>query len=72
MSSYLFIYARPPFTAKISQNRGSKMTKGVKSLFNKFVKQVERSFENLPKPLDWQSFYVHDLPILMDLCCELV
>ena len=22
----------------------------------------------LPKPLEWQSFYRHDLPILMDIC----
>ena len=57
-------------SAKISQTRGSVMTKEVELLFNKFVKQVEKNFGNLPKPLEWQSFYVHDLPILLDICEE--
>jgi hypothetical protein len=35
-------------------------------LFHKFMEQVENIFNNLPKPLKWQSFYENDLPILMD------
>jgi len=54
----------------ISKNRGSKISKKAELLFNKFVKQVEKNFRNLPKPLEWQSFYIHDLPLLMDICKE--
>ena len=36
-------------------------------VFNKFVKQVSETYKNLPNPLEWQSFYVHDLPILVDI-----
>jgi hypothetical protein len=57
-------------SAKISQTRGSVMTKEVELLFNKFVKQVERNFRNLSKPLEWKSFYVHDLPLVIDFCKE--
>ncbi len=54
----------------ISKNRGSKTSKKANLLFNKFVKQVDDIFKKLPKPLEWQSFYIHDLPILMDICEE--
>ncbi len=39
-------------------------------LFNEFIKPVEKNFKNLPKPLEWQSFYVNDLPLLIDFCEE--
>jgi len=32
--------------------------------------QVEKIFKNLPKPLEWRSFYNNDLPILIDFCEE--
>ena len=54
----------------ISKNRGSKISKKAELLFNKFVKQVDKIFKNLPKPLEWQSFYVNDFPLLMDICKE--
>jgi len=54
----------------ISKKRGSKASKKADLLFNKFVKQVDKIFKNLPKPLEWQSFYVNDLPLLMDICKE--
>ena len=54
----------------ISKNRGSKISKKAELLFNKFVKQVDKIFKNLPKSLEWQSFYVNDLPLLMDICKE--
>jgi len=54
----------------ISKKRGSKASKKADLLFNKFIKQVEKNFINLPNPLEWQSFYNHDLPLLMDICKE--
>ena len=54
-------------SVSISKKRGSVVSKGAVSLFNKFVKQAEKIFKNLPKSLEWQSFYVHDLPILVDI-----
>ena len=35
---------------------------------NKFIGSVQEIFENLPKPLKWLSFYLNDLPLLMDFC----
>ena len=35
-----------------------------------YMGQVKKIFENLPKPLEWRSFYNNDLPILMDICKE--
>ena len=37
---------------------------------HKFVGSVEKIFKNLPKPLEWRSFFNHDLPLLMDFCEE--
>jgi len=53
-----------------SKKRGSKISKEAEALFNKFVKQLEKIFKNLPKPLEWRSFYNHDLPILMNISEE--
>ncbi len=54
----------------ISKNRGSKISKEAGLLFNKFVKQVDKIFKNLPKSLEWRSFCLHDLPLLIDFCEE--
>ena len=54
----------------ISKNRGSRISKEAELLFNKFVKQVEKIFKNLPKSLEWRSFYTHDLTLLVDICKE--
>ena len=53
-----------------SKIRGSKVSKEAESLLRKFAQQVEKIFKNLPKPLEWRSFYRHELPILMDICEE--
>jgi len=37
---------------------------------HKFVGSIEKIFKNLPKPLEWRSFYNHDLPLLIDFCEE--
>ena len=51
-----------------SKNRGSQVSKEAEQLLNKFVQQVEKIFKNLPKPLEWHSFYRHDLPLVIDFC----
>lgn len=53
-----------------SKSRGSEVSKKSKLLLNKFVQQVARIFKNLPKPLEWRSFFNHDLPLLIDFCEE--
>jgi len=40
-------------------------------LYNKFVKQVEEIFKKLPKHLEWMLFYVHDFPLITDICEEI-
>ena len=53
-----------------TQERGSSVSRQSKSLSHKFMGQVEKIFKNLPKPLEWRSFYNNDLPILIDFCEE--
>ncbi len=53
-----------------SKQRGSEISDDAKSLSHKFVGQVEKIFNNLPKPLEWRSFYIHDLPLLLSTCKE--
>ncbi len=53
----------------ISKKRGSKASKKADLLFNKFIKQLEKKFKNLPKPLEWQSFYVNDLLLYPSSMC---
>ena len=52
---------------RVSKDRGSLVSKEAEVLFNKFVKQVDSIFKNLPKPLKWQSFLMHDLTLLTDI-----
>ena len=53
-----------------TQERGSSVSRQSKVLSNKFVGQVENIFANLPNPLQWLSFFNHDLNLLMDICKE--
>ena len=57
-------------SVRSSQERGSEVSGHSKALSRKFAGQVEKIFKNLPKPLEWQSFYVNDFPLLMDICKE--
>jgi hypothetical protein len=43
------------------------MWKWAKSLSNKFIGQAESIFNNLPKPLKWQSFLMNDLILFTDI-----
>ena len=40
-------------------------TDQAKMTSHKFVGRVDQLFKNLPKPLEWRSFYTHDLPLLL-------
>jgi len=53
-----------------SKERGFNVTNDIRRTSGKFAGRVAKIFKNLPKPLEWQSFYRHDLPILMDICEE--
>lgn len=53
-----------------SRERGFNPAKEAKQTSHKFVGRVKKIFKNLPKPLEWRSFYNHDLPILMDISEE--
>mgnify|MGYP002639089414 CR=1 FL=1 len=52
---------------RVSKDRGSLVSKEADDLFHKYVEQVESIFKNLPKPLKWQSFLIHDLVLLTDI-----
>ncbi len=52
---------------RVSQDRGSLVSKEAEVLLNKFIQQVESTFNNLPKPLKWQSFLMNDLILLTDI-----
>ena len=53
-----------------SRERGFNPAKETKRTSSRFAGRVEKIFNNLPKPLEWQSFYNNDLPLLMDFCEE--
>ena len=53
-----------------SEQRGYEISDHAKMTSHKFVGRVEQIFKNLPKPLEWRSFYTHDLPLVMDFCEE--
>ena len=53
-----------------SKERGYNVSKELRQPSNKFVRRVEKIFENLPKPLEWLSFLNRDLPLLIDFCEE--
>jgi len=52
---------------RVSRDRGSTLEPENEALFHKFVEQVESVFTGLPKPKEWRSFYVHDLPLITKL-----
>ena len=57
-------------SARSSKIRGSEVSKEAGLLLSKFTQQVEQIFRNLPKPLEWLSFYLNDFPLLMNFCEE--
>jgi len=57
-------------SARRSNKRGFNATEQTIQTSNKFIGRVQKTFKNLPKPLEWPSFYLNDLPLLMDFCEE--
>jgi hypothetical protein len=53
---------------RASKERGSTVFNHSKQLFHKFMEQLEKIFKNLPKSLEWGSFYENDLPLVIDYC----
>ena len=53
-----------------SEQRGYEISEQAKMTSHKFVGSVQQIFKNLPKPLEWRSFYIHDLPLLLSTCKE--
>ena len=52
---------------RVRKDRGSMVSDETSDLFYKYVEQVESIFKNLPKPLKWLSFLLHDLTLLTDI-----
>ncbi len=48
-----------------SKERGSQVSQKSELLLNKFIQQVEKVLQNLPKSLKWRSFYSNDLNLLV-------
>jgi len=57
-------------TVRRGKERGFNVTDDIRRTSGKFAGRVAKIFKSLPKPLEWQSFYRHDLPILMDVSEE--
>ena len=53
-----------------SKERGYNVNEELRQTSHKFMGRVGKIFKNLPKSLEWRSFYVNDLPILGDICKE--
>jgi len=53
-----------------SEELGYEVASEAKLTSNKFIGSVKEIFKNLSKPLKWLSFYLNDLPLLMDFCEE--
>jgi hypothetical protein len=48
------------------KERGINVSEEINRTSGKFAGRVGKIFKNLPKPLEWQLFYRHDLPLLID------
>jgi putative cell wall-binding protein len=51
-----------------NQNKQSNISESRLQQVHKFMNPVKKIFKNLPKRLEWKSFYVNDLPIIMEIC----
>jgi len=51
-----------------NQNKQSTISESRLQRVHKFMNPVKKIFKNLPKRLEWKSFYVNDLPNNMEIC----
>jgi ParB/RepB/Spo0J family partition protein len=51
-----------------NQHKQSQISEDRLQQVHKFVNPVENIFKKLPKRLEWKSFLVHDLPLVMGIC----
>jgi hypothetical protein len=51
-----------------NQNKQSTIFESRLQQVHKFMNPVKKTFKNLPKRLEWNRFYVNDLPIIMEIC----
>jgi hypothetical protein len=51
-----------------NQNKQSNISESRLQQVHKFMNPLKIIFINLPKRLEWKSFYVNELPIIMDIC----
>jgi len=57
-------------SARRSKDRGYEISDQATMTSHKFMGRVEQMLRNLPKPLEWRSFYNNDLPLLIAFCEE--
>jgi len=53
-----------------SEERGFNAREQTRRTSNKSIGRIQKAFKNLPKPVEWLSFYLNDLPLLIDFCEE--
>lgn len=54
-------------STRVSKDMGSQVSTASDDLFHNIVESVASIFKNLPNPLKWQYFLVHDLSIVTDI-----
>jgi hypothetical protein len=53
-----------------SKERGYRVNTELEKTSHKFVGRVEKAFSQLSRPIDWRSFYVHDLSLITEIDAE--
>ncbi len=51
-----------------NQNKNATISDHRMQQVHKFMNPVQKIFKNLPKRLEWKSFYINDLPLILEIC----
>jgi len=51
-----------------NQHKQSTISESHLQQVHKFMNPVKKIFKNLPKYLEWKSFDVNDLPLIVEIC----